>query len=133
MILIIPPWRFIFTIFLSLYRKSWMNWAIAILRLLDKYWEPGLVLGVGFLLWSGWPQKAVLLLLGGKFLRHLIRLVIFPCQSLRIELIILDEYWFTKIKLALGCPRKTSFFIIIRTDNLQRESFSFLNNDLPTI
>ena len=58
------------------------------------------------------------------FLWHLIRLWIFPCQRLRIELIILEEYWFTKIKLSLGCPRKASFFII-RTGNLQRNSFSF--------
>ena len=63
------------------------------------------------------------------FLWHLIILWIFPCQSLRIELIVLDEYWFTQTKLALGCPRKVSFFII-RTDNLQRNSFSPANSCL---
>ena len=46
-------------------RISWMNWINAILSLLDKYLGQGLVLGVGFPLWSGWLQKAVLLLLGG--------------------------------------------------------------------
>ena len=66
------------------------------------------------------------------FLWLLIRLWIFPYQSLRIELIILDEYWFTKTKLVLGRPRKASF-LIIRTDHLRRNSFSFLNNYLPTI
>ena len=123
--------RFIFTVFLTPYRKFWMNWANAILCLLDKYLGPGLVLGVGFPLRCGWPQKTVLLLFGGIFW-HLIRLWIFPCQSLRIELIISNECWFKKTKLALGCPRKASFFSII-TDNLQRNSFSFINNYLPTI
>ena len=66
------------------------------------------------------------------FFWHLIRLWIFPCKRLRTELIILNEYWFTKTKLALACPRKVSLFII-RTDNLQQNSFSFLNNYLPTI
>ena len=38
------------------------------------------------------------------FVWHLIRLLIFPYQNLRIELIKLDEYSFTETKLALGCP-----------------------------
>ena len=61
-----------------------------------------------------------------------ISLWIFPRQSLRIELIILDEYWLAKTKPVLGCLRKASFFII-RTDNLQWNFFSSLNNYLPTI
>ena len=117
----IPPCRFIFIVFLSLYRKPWINWTNAILRLLDKYLGPDLVLGVGFPLRIDW-----------YFFWHLIKLWIFPYQWLRIELIILDEYWFTKTKLALACPRKASFFII-RIDNLQRNSFSFLNKYLSTV
>ena len=42
-----------------------MNRTNAILRLLQEYLGPGLVLGVSFPLRSGWTQKAVLLLLGG--------------------------------------------------------------------
>ena len=42
-----------------------MNRTNVILRLLDEYLGPGLVLGVGFPLQSDWKQKAVLLLLGG--------------------------------------------------------------------
>ena len=69
---------------------------------------------------------------GVHFFCHLVMLWIFSSQSLRIEMIILDEYWFTKKKPALGCPRKASFFII-RTDNLQRYFFSILSSYLPTI
>ena len=92
-------------LFLSLYRKSWMNWTNAILCLLDEYLVPGLVLGVVFPLLSA-DGKRFFWSLEGTFFWHLIRLLIFSSQRLRNELIILDEYWFTKIKLALGCPRK---------------------------
>ena len=95
----------------------------AILRLLDKYLGPGLVFGVRFSLRSGWPQKAVLLLLGGYIFSGTL-----PGSEYSLELYstrrILEDYWFTKIKLSSGCPRKASFFII-RTGNLQRNSFSF--------
>ena len=122
----------VLSLFLSLYGKPWMNWINAILRQLDKYLGPCLVLGFVFPMWSGWPQKAVLLLFGGYIFSGTISLWIFPSQSLSIELIILDEYWFTTTKFVLGCPRKASFFII-RTDKQQRDCFSFLNNYLPTI
>ena len=93
----------ILSLFLSLYRKSWMNRISAILCLLYEY------LGTGFGAW-GWFSFAKWLTAKScfaapwrvHFIWHLIRLVIFPCQSLRIELIILNEYWFIKIKLALG-------------------------------
>ena len=93
----------ILSLFLSLFRKSWMNRISAILCLLDEY------LGTGFGAW-GWFFFAKWLTAKScfaapwrvHFIWHLIRLVIFPCQSLRIELIILNEYWFIKTKLALG-------------------------------
>ena len=93
----------ILSLFLSLFRKSWMNRISAILCLLDEY------LGTGFGAW-GWFSFAKWLTAKScfaapwraHFIWHLIRLVIFPCQSLRIELIILNEYWFIKTKLALG-------------------------------
>ena len=44
------------------------------------------------------------------FLWHFIRFWIFPWQSLRIELIIKAENWFTKTKLTFRCPRRRVSF-----------------------
>ena len=83
----------ILSLFLSLYRKSWMNRISSILCLLGEY------LGTGFGAWGWFPFAKWLTAKSCfaapwrvHFIWHLIRLVIFPCQSLGIELVILNEY-----------------------------------------
>ena len=106
----------VLSLFLSLYRKSWMNSTNAILRLLDEYLVPGLVLGVVFPLLSA-DGKTFFWSLESTFFWHLIRLLIFSSQGLRNELIILDENRLTKTKLTLGCPRKRRTSLELTNNN----------------